>query len=165
MQGWLGGVVLAGFLAASQLCCGIALAGDPSPFDRLAGRWLGEGRFGTRNGNTEAVKCRVAYVLSGTSHDDLKQTIRCAAASGSIEVQSQVSHIAGKLSGTWKELTRDMSGDLSGDVTSNGFRVAVRGASLRANMTIIMVSDVKQVVEIQFMDSALIGLRLILEKG
>ena len=34
-----------------------------------------------------------------------------------------------------------------------------------ANMTIILVGDAKQVVEIQFLDSALIGLTLILQKG
>jgi hypothetical protein len=166
VRGLLRAIALAGFMAVSHgLSCGTALAGEPSPFDKLAGRWVGEGRFGTRDGNTEAVKCRVTYILSGASHDDLKQTIRCAAASGSIEVQSLVSHAAGKLSGTWKELSRDMSGELSGEVTPKGFRVVVKGASLNANMTIILVSDVKQVVEIQFIDSALIGLTLVLEKG
>jgi hypothetical protein len=142
-----------------------ARAGDPSPFDKLAGRWLGEGRFGIRDGGTEAVKCRVTYILVGGSGDELRQTIRCAAASGTIEVQSLVTHAAGKLRGTWKELSRDLSGELTGEVTPKGYRVTIKGSTLSANMTIILVGDTKQVVEIQFLDSALIGLTLILQKG
>jgi hypothetical protein len=142
-----------------------ALAGDPSPFDRLTGRWIGEGRFGIRDGATEAVKCRVTYILSGSSGDELKQTIRCAAPSGSIEVQSLVTHADGKLKGTWKELSRDMSGQLAGEVTPKGYRVTIKGTELSANMTIILVGDTKQVVEIQFIHSSLIGLTLILQKG
>ena len=121
--------------------------------------------FGIRDGGTEAVKCRVTYILAGGSGDELKQTIRCAAPSGSIEVQSLVTHSAGKLSGTWKELSRDMSGELTGEVTPKGYRVTIKGSALSANMTIILVGDTKQVVEIQFLDSALIGLTLILQKG
>jgi hypothetical protein len=142
-----------------------AFPGDPSPFDKLAGRWIGEGRFGIRDGGTEAVKCRVTYILVGGGGDELKQTIRCAAPSGTIEVQSLVRHAAGKLAGTWKELSRDMSGELSGEVTPKGFRVAIKGSTLNANMTIILVGEAKQVVEIQFIDSALIGLTLVLQKG
>jgi hypothetical protein len=158
-------VLLAALMAAGLTYAAPARAGDPSPFDKLAGRWLGDGRFGIRDGGTEAVKCRVTYILAGGSGDELKQTIRCAAPSGTIEVQSLVTHAAGKLSGTWKELSRDMSGELTGEVTPKGYRVAIKGSSLNANMTIILVGDTKQVVEIQFLDSALIGLTLILQKG
>lgn len=162
-------MLLAAFMAAGQgMICGAptsALAGEPSPFDKLAGRWVGEGRFGIKDGGTEAVKCRVTYILAGSDGNDLKQTIRCAAPSGAIEVQSLVSHAAGKLTGTWKELSRDMSGELAGEVTPKGFRVVIKGSSLNANMTIILVGNTKQVVEIQFIDSPLIGLTLILDKG
>jgi hypothetical protein len=96
--------------------------------------------------------------------DQLRQTIRCASAGGSIEVQSAVSHVSGKLTGTWKELTRDMSGVVRGNVTPKGFRVAVQGESLTANMDIVLLGS-RQVIEIQFINSSLIGLTLILEKG
>ena len=158
-------VLLAGSLGFISFCVTPALAADASPFAKLAGRWLGEGRFGIRDGGTEEVKCRVTYILTGSDGNGLKQTIRCAAPSGTIEVQSLVTHSAGKLSGTWKELSRDMSGELAGEVTPKGFRVVIKGSSLNANMTIVLVGDAKQVVEIQFLDSALIGLTLVLQKG
>ncbi|HET7156291.1 MAG TPA: hypothetical protein VFI87_13075, partial [Hyphomicrobiaceae bacterium] len=77
-----------------------ALAVDTSPFEKLVGRWVGEGRLGVRDNVTEQVKCRVTYVVPGST-DQLQQTIRCASGSGSIEVRSTVTHAAGALTGTW----------------------------------------------------------------
>ena len=138
-------------------------AQDAAPFAKLAGRWLGDGRFGTKDGKTEAVKCRVTYVVSDQGQQ-ARQTIRCATEGTSIEVQSFVTYVAGVLKGTWKELSRDMSGELSGSVTPNGFKVAIKGSELSANMDII-VKDNKQIIEIQFISSALVGLTLVLTKG
>jgi hypothetical protein len=140
-----------------------AWAQDASPFAKLVGRWLGEGRLGIRDGKTEAVKCRVTYFVSDEARQ-VRQTIRCASESGTVEVQSNVTHASGRLSGNWKELSRDMSGELTGSVTASGFKVAIRGSELNANMDII-VKENKQIIEIQFMHSALIGLTLVLTKG
>jgi len=140
-----------------------AQATDAAPFGKLIGRWVGEGRLGVRNGDTERVKCRVTYLQRETSAP-LQQTIRCAAASGSIEVRSWVTHKAGRLTGTWEELTRRWKGDIAGTVTPRGFKVAVKGENLRANMDIVVLGA-RQVIEIQFIESTLIGLTLILEKG
>jgi hypothetical protein len=150
--------------------CGLALrlaapaaAVGVSPLEGLAGRWVGEGRLGAKGNSTEQVKCRVNYVYTKES-DELKQSIRCASAGGNVEVQSSVSHADGKLTGTWQELVRNWSGDLTGVVTPRGFKVQVRGESLAANMDIIVIGK-RQVVEIQFIDSSLIGLTLVLERG
>jgi hypothetical protein len=140
-----------------------AVAVDASPFDKLVGRWVGEGRLGVRGNATEQVKCRVTYILPSRA-DQLQQTIRCASGSGSIEVRSSVANAGGALTGTWTELVRNMNGELSGTVTERGFRVQVKGESLRANMDIVILGQ-RQVIEIQFIDSSLIGLTLILEKG
>jgi hypothetical protein len=140
-----------------------ASAVDVSPLESLTGRWVGEGRLGVKGNPTEQVKCRVTYVYV-QGGDQLKQNIRCASAGGHVEVHSVVSHVAGKLTGTWQELVRNMSGDLAGTVTPRGFKVTVRGESLTANMDIILVKG-KQVIEIQFINSTLLGLTLVLERG
>ena len=140
-----------------------ALAVATSPFEKLVGRWVGEGRLGVRDNVTEQVKCRVTYVVPGST-DQLQQTIRCASGSGSIEVRSTVTHAAGALTGTWTELVRNMHGDVTGTVTPRGFKVNVQGEGLKANMDIVILGT-KQVIEIQFIDSSLIGLTLILAKG
>jgi hypothetical protein len=132
-----------------------------SPFAKLAGRWLGEGRLGYTGGKTETVKCRVTYVVS---EPQVRQTIRCATEGDTVEVQSIVTHASGLINGTWRELSRNWTGELSGSVTANGFKVVIRGSELNANMDII-VKDTRQIIEIQFINSSLIGLTLVLNKG
>lgn len=138
-------------------------AQQASPFAALAGRWTGEGRLGLKASPAETVKCRATYFLTD-GKDELKQNIRCATAGGSIEVQSQIENAAGVLSGHWKETTRNLEGDLTGAVKPNGLRIVVKGGDLTANMD-ILVRDNKQVVEIQFINSALVGLSLLMTKG
>src|SRR5262245_3907197 len=152
-------------LVAGQMLSGWvpASAEEPSPFSKVAGRWLGEGRLGIRDGATEHVKCRVTYILQEQGAQ-VRQTIRCATESGSVEVQSTVTHASGTLTGTWRELSRNWSGELTGSATDNGFKVAITGTELNANMAII-VKDTRQIIEIQFINSSLIGLTLVLTKG
>jgi hypothetical protein len=138
-----------------------APAQGTSPFAKLAGRWLGEGRLGYTGGKTETVKCRVTYIVT---EPQVRQTIRCSTEGDTVEVQSVVTHRSGSINGTWKELSRNWSGEVSGSVTANGFKVAIRGTELNANMDII-VKDDRQVIEIQFINSSLIGLTLVLNKG
>jgi hypothetical protein len=154
----------------AMMAWGLALQGvtsaaavGVSPLEGLAGRWVGEGRLGVKDNPTEQVKCRVSYVYHKDG-DQIRQSIRCASAGGNVEVQSVVSHHDGKITGTWQELVRNWSGDLVGAVTSRGFKVSVRGENLAANMDIIVIGA-KQVIEIQFMNSSLIGLTLVLERG
>ena len=161
---WARVALAAALVGLAQVpCWQSAPALDASPFDNVLGRWVGEGRLGTREGTTEDVKCRVTYLLPQPAAA-LKQTIRCASASGSIEIQSSVAYAAGRLAGTWRELSRDMGGDLTGTVTPRGFHVMVRGDSLRASMDIV-VNGNKQIIEVQFMNGALLGLTLVLERG
>jgi hypothetical protein len=155
--------LLAAAAAGSVWGAAPASAVDVSPLESLEGRWVGEGRLGVRGNATEQVKCRVTYIYARDG-DQLRQTIRCASAGGNVEVQSIVSHIAGKLTGSWKELVRDMSGELAGTATPSGFKVSVKGESLNANMDIILRGS-KQLIEIQFINSSLIGLTLVLERG
>ena len=132
-------------------------------FPSLAGRWVGEGRLGIKDNKPESVKCRATYI-KGESADELKQTIRCATAGGSIEVISNLVHASGKLSGKWQETVHNIGGELEGAFTSKGLRITVKGADLAANMDVIVMNN-KQVIEIQFFNSTLIGLTLLMKKG
>lgn len=134
-----------------------------APFKELAGRWTGEGRIGMSEGKVENVKCRATYFVEGTGNL-LKQNIRCASAGGKVEVKSEVLAKDGKLTGTWNELVYNVGGDLKGEVTQRGFHIVVRGGDLTANMDVIVMND-RQIVEIQFFNSSLRGLTLILKKG
>lgn len=134
-----------------------------APFKELAGRWIGDGRIGMAEGKVETVKCRATYFVEGAGNQ-LKQNIRCASAGGKVEVKSEVVAKDGKLTGTWNELVYNLGGDMTGEVTQRGFRIVVRSGDLTANMDVIVLND-RQVVEIQFFNSSLRGLTLILKKG
>lgn len=163
-------------LAAAAMALAAVTANGPAvdaapqsvgPFANLDGWWGGVGRLRFKDGKTEDVKCRATYFIEGEGGSELKQTIRCASASGKIEVKSTVRHADGKLSGEWNEAMYNVNGVLEGEVTPRGYRVTVKGTegtTLSANMDII-VKDKRQMVEIQFFSETLIGLTLMLNKG
>jgi hypothetical protein len=135
-----------------------------APFKELPGRWVGEGRLGLKEGKTEKVQCRATYFVNPAGNE-LKQNIRCASASGKIEVKSLVNASKdGKLSGAWNELVYNLGGEMTGEVTERGLRIIVRAGDLTANMDVIVMND-RQIVEIQFFNSTLRGLTLMLKKG
>ncbi len=131
-------------------------------FQVLPGRWTGEGRLGFKDGKIETVTCRATY-FQGDETRSLKQNIRCASPSGKIEVRSTLSENNGVLAGQWTEEIYNLAGELSGEVTPAGLKVAVKGEGLDANMDLI-VRGHRQVVEIQFHNTTLIGLTLILSR-
>jgi hypothetical protein len=139
------------------------VAQNASPLTQLIGRWTGEGRLGLKDSPPESVKCRATYIAV-ENQDAMKQTIRCATAGGSIEVVSTLTHAEGQLTGEWTETSRNLSGTLTGTANDKGLQIAVRGDGLTANMGVIVKGD-RQIVEIQFIDSALIGLTLMMVKG
>lgn len=135
-----------------------------SPFAALVGRWTGDGMLGFKASKPERVKCRATYILDQASENELKQTIRCATSSGAIEVISNLKEADGKLTGHWKETIHNFEGDLTGNVTPKGFRIVVKGVDITANMDIVVRGSM-QAVEIQFVNSSLIGLSMAMKKG
>lgn len=158
-----------GFLATGWLALGPVMAEPAIPqapatmLDQLVGRWTGEGRLGFAESKFENVKCRVTYLRTETP-GQLKQNIRCASASGNIEVLSELQQNGAELTGHWTETVRNMNGELTGQITPTGFRVEIKGADLNAHMDII-AKGARQLVEIQFNNSTLVGLSLMLVKG
>lgn len=148
---------------ASGLAPAAAITEGEPLFVQLAGRWTGEGMLGFRSSPAEHVKCRATYFVNDAK-DELKQTIRCATSAGSVEVLSNIKNTDGALSGHWQETTRNFAGDLKGQLTPKGLRIAVIGTDLNANMDIVVKGD-RQVVEIQFINTSLVGLTLLMKKG
>lgn len=156
-------LVMLALFASFAFAATSASAALDEPFAGLAGRWVGEGRLGFKDGKGETVKCRATYFVSDNLQE-LKQNIRCASAGGKIEVQSTITSQGGALSGSWTETIYNISGAITGKITPKGYQVAVTSADLAANMEIV-VRDARQIVEIQFHHASLVGLTLILTKG
>ena len=133
------------------------------PFRPLLGWWIGNGRLGFTNGKTETVRCRAVYRALKTGQQ-LRQVVRCASASGKVEVESSITLDDEKLHGTWSEKTYNFNGDLTGRMVPGGFRVKVSGSDVKANMTVVVRGD-RHLVEIQFSASSLIGLTMVFNRG
>ena len=94
-----------------------------SPFTAMSGSWSGSGTITTSDGNKERIRCRAKYdVDSGGSTLDL--TLRCASDSYNFELQSNVAHRNGAVSGNWSENTRHVGGNIEG--SANGNAISVR---------------------------------------
>lgn len=132
-------------------------------FRPFLGWWIGNGRLGFTNGKTEMVRCRAVYRALQTGQQ-LRQVVRCASASGKVEVESLIELVDDSLRGTWSEKTYNFSGDLTGQTVPGGFRVKVSGQDVKANMTVVARGD-RHLVEIKFRESSLIGLTMVFNRG
>lgn len=158
--------ILAVSLVGAALAPSAGHALEAAPTGKLAefaGRWVGQGRLGFKEGKFENVTCRATYFISDDK-TELKQNIRCATSSGKIEVKSQLIDEGGTLKGQWSEEIYNLHGDLTGQVTERGLRVVVQGGDLSANMDVV-IKGPKQIVEIQFISSTLLGLTIIFDRG
>ena len=121
--------------AAAGLCALVALPGQglasSSPFTAMSGSWSGSGTITTSSGNKERIRCRAKYDVDGGG-SNLDLTLRCASDSYNFELQSNVAHNNGAVSGTWAEMTRHVGGNIDGSARQHhlgaGLGRAVRPA-------------------------------------
>ncbi len=152
--------ILALVLSATLVAAAPAERPSLAPF---LGWWSGEGRLGFRDGQVETVRCRATYRNDKTP-DTVLQAVRCASQSGDVDVRSQLRIEGDRLSGTWEERRYGHAGTITGQAIPDGFRVEVVGAGVRANMA-VLIRQGRQIVEIQFHDSTLIGLTMVFDRG
>jgi len=116
------------FAAAAGLA---ALAAAPveaanSPFPALSGSWTGNGTITLASGTRERIRCMAKYDVKG-SGDNLDLRLRCAGDSFKFELQSNVAHTGGAVTGNWAELTRRVGGTIDGNAKGNRIEVRVQG--------------------------------------
>src|SRR4029079_19434016 len=116
--------------ATAGVCALVALPGKGqascSPFTAMAGSWTGGGVSTMASGNRERIRCRANYVVGG-SGSNLDLTLRCASDSFKFELQSNVAHDNGSVSGSWAEMTRHVGGNIEGNARGNHISVRVSG--------------------------------------
>jgi hypothetical protein len=122
----------AAFVAATAVSIGQSEAG---PFSPLAGSWVGSGTL-TVSGARERIRCRAIYFVSARG-DSLRQILRCASDSYIIDVNSDVTEIDGRVSGTWHEASSGVTGTLTGVVRGAVIRGIVSGLGFEAPLSII----------------------------
>jgi hypothetical protein len=131
----LAGLALAAASGAAQ--------GNESPFGALNGAWAGTGTITLASGAKEQIRCRAHNVVDG-SGANLQLTLRCASDSYKFELQSNVNHNGGAVSGTWAEMTHRVGGTISGSASANRINVRVEG-TLAAMLTVSTKANQQQI--------------------
>lgn len=100
--------------------------GANSPFTALSGQWTGGGTITLASGARERIRCLAKYDVDG-SGANLGLRLRCAGDSFKFELQSNVAHNNGTVTGNWAELTRHVGGAIDGNAKGNRINVRVSG--------------------------------------
>lgn len=119
--------------------------GNPTGLDAYSGYWSGLGTVVMATGSTEQVKCVATYRTGG---EQLKQNLRCASASYSINGAAEVTVRAGQVKGTWEEKTYSAVGTINGKATAEGMALAIDSPNFGASMTLTL-AGCKQSISIQ----------------
>lgn len=148
-------------LAALGLSGGAAQAAE-TPFAAMAGSWSGGGVLSTSDGGQERLRCRASYDVDG-SGAELHLNLRCASASYSIDLASNVQYRSGAISGEWTESSRNASGTLSGRAAGGHIDAAATGPNFSAGLSLTTHGN-RQTVSIRPQGTSITGVTLALDR-
>jgi hypothetical protein len=133
------------------------------PFTSLAGVWSGGGTLTMADGNTERLRCRADYDVSGAG-TDLQLRLRCASSSYNFELGSDVVARGSRISGTWSEVSRNLSGPLTGRASADHVEASARGENFSAGLSLTTRGN-RQSVSIRSQGGAIAGVSLALSRN
>ena len=116
----------------------LALAASTSgsaadPLSGLSGSWSGAGQFRLEDGRSESLRCNANY---SPKRDALGLSLRCASASGRIELRAHLVARGNRVSGTWEERSYNVAGSVSGVGAGNSLRLGINGGGLSGSMVV-----------------------------
>ncbi len=126
---------------AGLLVLSLGLAGSAgqaaviTPFQAMAGSWVGGGTLSMADGQLERLRCRAAYDVGGRG-EALRLNIRCASPSYNFDLASEVQNRGGAISGSWGEASRNASGSISGRAVGDRIEAAAQGQNFAANLSL-----------------------------
>jgi hypothetical protein len=100
--------------------------GAGGPFANMSGAWAGRGIVTLASGAKEAIRCRANYNVDNTAAN-LKLSLRCSSDSYKFELESNVAHSNGQVSGFWNEVTHRVGGTLAGKAVGDRLQMRVDG--------------------------------------
>lgn len=154
---------LAPALLAAALLSPIAAHAMSGPFSSLAGSWAGGGTLTMADGNTEELRCRATYDV-GNGGSDLRLRLRCASASYNFELGSDVTAEGDRISGTWREASRDVGGRLTGSASPGHVEAQARGETFSAALSMTTRGN-RQTVAISSQGADIAGVSLALRRN
>ncbi len=105
------------------------------PFSGMGGHWSGSGTVTLANGAHERLRCRGTNMVD-PSGAAMRQVLRCASPSYSLDINSEVVAQGAAVSGSWTESTRGVSGYISGRASPGGIAATISGANFAARLDV-----------------------------
>ena len=136
----------AGIGAALMMSMAAGHAQSGGPFAGFDGAWAGNGTVVLSDGSTERIRCKADYKVNGTGMG-LKQSLHCASDSYKFDLSSDVNSQGERISGNWREATRNIFGNLQGTAGGGQIEVFVEANGFAANLTLRTTGN-KQTVQI-----------------
>jgi hypothetical protein len=121
LQSAVAGLGLVALLAAASFAHGAS-----GPFTNMSGAWAGRGAVTLASGTKENIRCKANYNVDGGGAN-LKLSLRCSSDSFKFELESNVAHNNGQVSGHWSEMTHRVGGTVTGKVAGDRIQVRVDG--------------------------------------
>jgi hypothetical protein len=117
------------------------------PFEGMAGTWTGTGSVTLGSGEKERIRCRVTYAVSEGANR-VEQDLRCASDSYKFELNADITHVNGYVTGRWSERTQRTSGTISGRVRPGSIEALAETSGFAAFFTMTTRGD-QQAVRIE----------------
>lgn len=133
------------------------------PFAALQGSWSGTGTILLKSGTKERIRCRANYRL-GSSSANLQLALNCESDSYKFDLQSQIVHRDGTISGNWTEVTRATGGSIEGRIAGNQIHVRADGQTFTALLSVTTRGN-RQSISIQSPGSEMSEVAIALARG
>ena len=146
------------FLAGQAPALAERSSQNAGPFAALVGSWAGNGTVSLSNGSSERIRCQAAYA-TGTDLNNLRSVLRCASDSYKFELNSDVKDEGGKISGAWREATRNVTGPIAGTASGGDLQANIDMPGFAAGLSIATRGD-KQLVSLRSQGSELTGISI-----
>jgi hypothetical protein len=162
-----GGVWRPVAMAALVSVCFVAVGPAAAPaqtsgaFAGLGGSWSGTGHIRLENDQREAIRCSANYV-SRSGGTGLGLSLRCASASGRVELRASLTSSGNRVSGSWEERSYGVGGEVSGSVSGSNLRLSFSGG-LSGSMQ-VSTSGSSQSISVRTDTSALKGVNVSLRR-
>lgn len=148
----------------------VMLAGAATPvalaqsgaFASFAGSWSGSGQIRLEGGQREGIRCSANYVPRSGGMG-LGLSLRCASASGRVELRATLSASGGRVSGSWEERSYNIAGQISGTASGGNLRLSFTGGGVSGSMTVTTTGG-SQSISLRT-DSALQGVTVSLRRN
>lgn len=127
-------IAQAGLLTATLAFPAHTAPAAVSPFAAMAGSWSGGGVLQSSDGTQERLRCRADYNPAGPA--ELHLNLRCASASYSFDLTSNIVDRDGRISGSWTESSRNASGTISGRAAGGRIEALAQGQNFSAGLSL-----------------------------